>query len=211
LDLSVDDASPDPGQNLTFTVSVSLSGGTAEDLVVTVLLPEGLSFTGFASGPVGAVSGSEVRWAFPTASSGTTSLVFEAVVEEGAAAGVPLVVRGIADYRSAPAPLEDELTLEVPAGSGIVSTPVVYPNPAGTGTVMVAVPLGVDAEDVVIEVYTTAYRKVVSRGFGRTGAGLRRFPLVLRDDRGKALSNGLYHVRVVVAGKSALGKLLILR
>jgi hypothetical protein len=93
-----------------------------------------------------------------------------------------------------------------------VETPIAYPNPVlGGETVTVNVPLGEASESVVLQVFTTAYRKILEENLGPMAAGMNDVGLTLRDDKAKALANGIYYIVVTTPQGRAIGKLVILR
>jgi hypothetical protein len=63
---------------------------------------------------------------------------------------------------------------------------------------------------VQVEVYTLAFRGVIHQKLNPTTSG-GNVLLVLNDDWGKPLSDGLYYVVVKSGGNRWAGKLLILR
>ncbi len=87
---------------------------------------------------------------------------------------------------------------------------VVYPNPvSGTDQVQLALFLAAPSE-VKVQIWTTAFRKVRDAFFPQQPVGLGPV-LTLKDNWGNNLADGLYYVRVLVAGKSTLVKLIVLR
>jgi len=82
-------------------------------------------------------------------------------------------------------------------------------------TVTVKIPLGVDTANVKLQVYTTAYRKIIEKDFGPMKAGIGSAnwrTLELVDLKGKKLANGVYYVVCTTAeGEQAIGKLLIMK
>ena len=75
----------------------------------------------------------------------------------------------------------------------------------------VHVPLGEDADHVRLLLFTTAYRKVLDQELGPMAAGMNDVVLILRDSKGKPLSNGMYYIVINTENARAIGKLLILR
>ncbi len=85
-------------------------------------------------------------------------------------------------------------------------TAVVYPNPySGTNTAQVEITLGETADDVVVSVFTTAFRKVGETHYGVQPSGRVNLPLAVRDQGGTPLANGLYYLVVKTSqGRSVL-------
>jgi len=104
--------------------------------------------------------------------------------------------------------------LETPALLAI-ETPVVFPNPVGADVVTVKISLGADTANVRLQVYTTAYRKIIEKDYGpmKAGTGSANWKtLELVDLKGRKLANGVYYVVCTTAeGARALGKLVILK
>ena len=90
------------------------------------------------------------------------------------------------------------------------SVPILYPNPATTsGTVQLQVPLE-KTEDVKVEVYTSAFRKIQQADYPNEPVG-KGLALDLSDRWGSRLANGLYYVRVEAGGQKWVVKLLVVR
>jgi len=64
-------------------------------------------------------------------------------------------------------------------------------------------------QDVRVEIFTPAFRKVLDEVFPSVPAGVA-VKVELKDQSGKPLANGLYYVIVIVNGHHFVGKLLIL-
>jgi hypothetical protein len=63
--------------------------------------------------------------------------------------------------------------------------------------------------EVRVEVFTSAFRKVASFDFPNTPSGVA-VVLVLQDDHGVPLANGIYYVRVRTPGGHSMAKLMVL-
>ena len=87
---------------------------------------------------------------------------------------------------------------------------VIYPNPAKGDTVNVLPPAHTGMEDVRVEIFTSAFRKVQEEIFPNVPPGVA-VTVELKDRWGKPLADGLYYVVVIVDGKRSISKLLILR
>ena len=86
-----------------------------------------------------------------------------------------------------------------------------YPNPAdGTRTVYVHVPL-TSVSDVSVKLFTTAFRKVQETDIPNQGPLPLDVPLLLRDQHGIPLANGLYYIVVTAEGNRSVTKLLVLK
>jgi mannan endo-1,4-beta-mannosidase len=88
-----------------------------------------------------------------------------------------------------------------------LSFPALYPNPVMGNAVNLTIPY---VGQVQVEVYTLAFRGVIHQKLNPTTSG-GNVLLVLNDDWGKPLSDGLYYVVVKSGGNRWAGKLLILR
>jgi len=66
-------------------------------------------------------------------------------------------------------------------------------------------------DSVRIQLFTTAYRKISETVLTALPAGVTPVQVVLRDRKGKLLSNGVYYIRVVSGEAVSIGKLVILR
>ncbi len=103
-----------------------------------------------------------------------------------------------------------------PPTSTATSTPVgntgvvVYPNPATGDTVNVLPPTHSGMEDVRVEIFTSAFRKVLDESFASVPPGVA-VTVELKDKWGRPLADGLYYVVVTVDGKRSIAKLLVLR
>jgi hypothetical protein len=87
---------------------------------------------------------------------------------------------------------------------------VVFPNPANGGEVQLLPPSYIGAQDVRIGIFTSAFRKIQDTTFPQVPAGAS-VTVKLMDGWGNELANGFYYLRVEVAGKRSIAKLLIIR
>jgi|GEM_PF-1619410 len=85
--------------------------------------------------------------------------------------------------------------------------PSLFPNPVTGGTVSLYIPYG---GDVQVEVFTLAFRRVISKPLSHQPTGIT-VQLDLKDDWGGELSDGLYYLVLKSSGKRWVGKMLILR
>ena len=65
-------------------------------------------------------------------------------------------------------------------------------------------------ENIEVEIFTSAFRKIQDETFYGVSAG-SPLTVELTDRWGKPLANGLYYVAVVIDGKRSIAKLLIIR
>ncbi len=86
----------------------------------------------------------------------------------------------------------------------------IYPNPGRGDKVYLQVPLTTH-EDVRVQIFTLAYRKILDHDFGVQSAPLVTLDLPLQDQWGRTLANGLYYVAVFTAQGRQILKLLVLR
>jgi hypothetical protein len=87
---------------------------------------------------------------------------------------------------------------------------VIYPNPAKGDTVNVLPPTHAGMEDMRVEIFTSAFRKVLDETFASVPPGVA-VTVELKDQWGASLADGLYYVVVTVNGKRSIAKLLVLR
>jgi hypothetical protein len=87
---------------------------------------------------------------------------------------------------------------------------VIYPNPAPGQSVYVLPPAYQGIEDVRIEIFTEAFRKILDKTYPSVPSGAA-VTVELKDKWGAPLANGLYYVVVIIDGHRFIAKLLILR
>jgi hypothetical protein len=91
------------------------------------------------------------------------------------------------------------------------STPVIYPNPAnGSAQVHIHMPNYPGVSDVIMDVYTIAFRKVAETYFPQV-RGDADLPLNLVDKQGNFLANGLYYIEIKTSMGQWTVKLLVLK
>jgi ribosomal protein L2 len=89
---------------------------------------------------------------------------------------------------------------------------VLYPNPVtGPGPIEIQITLNQPENDVVLSIFTTAFRKVNVMDLGALPVGVDTIPIELKDHRGGDLANGLYYIVVQSSEGRFIGKLLISR
>jgi hypothetical protein len=106
-------------------------------------------------------------------------------------------------------PIATSTLTETPVA--IVSTPVIYPNPAtGPGPVSIRLPNYPGTATVTVKVFTTAFRMVNELTLQSQEGGMD-IALPLTNRSGAPLANGLYYVVVYTPDGRAIEKLLIIR
>lgn len=78
-------------------------------------------------------------------------------------------------------------------------------------TVKVSVTLNQSAKSMKIDLFTTAYRKILEETVLDVPLGTNYHSLVLKDKAGKPLANGVYYIVVTTTSGKAVGKLVILK
>ena len=92
-----------------------------------------------------------------------------------------------------------------------VNIPTLYPNPVRSGnTASIALPGLKNQANVRVQVFTIKYRKIQDEIFPNVQPGSSVL-LVLADQKGSPLSNGLYYLVISYPGQRSTLKLLILR
>jgi len=66
-------------------------------------------------------------------------------------------------------------------------------------------------DEVRIQLFTTAYRKISETVLTSLPMGVTPVSVALRDMKGRTLSNGIYYIRVLSGGTVSIGKLVVLR
>jgi hypothetical protein len=87
---------------------------------------------------------------------------------------------------------------------------VIYPNPVTGGAPVTLVVNLASTANVRVQIFTTAFRKVVDETIPDVPAGTSKLPVTLVDREGRPLANGLYYVVITANGKHWVLKLLIL-
>jgi hypothetical protein len=87
---------------------------------------------------------------------------------------------------------------------------VIYPNPGTGPSVTIQVPLA-SSSDVKVEIFTTAFRKVLDEDSRMGYPPADKVNLMLQDRWGRELANGLYYVRITTHQGRFIDKLLVLR
>jgi hypothetical protein len=85
----------------------------------------------------------------------------------------------------------------------------IYPNPAKGPRAKILLPSHSGTEDVKIQVYTVASRKVLDRTFPGIRGGTA-IEISLEDKWGTPLANGIYYVEVFTPWGKSVGKLVVL-
>lgn len=192
--------------------------------MVTDTLPPNVALSGFAGGPPGSVSGSQITWNLGSLPAGSAvTLSFTVTVQGSAPNGSSLSNQAILSYLGGSnAANSSDVTVVAATATPTVSatrtataTPtlqasaILYPNPS-VGTSVQLNPGLVSASAVQVQYFTLAFRKVNELDFSQVGAG-GTLTLPLRDEWGNPLANGLYYVVVISNRGRSVEKLLILR
>ncbi len=86
----------------------------------------------------------------------------------------------------------------------------IYPNPVTGPIVQVMPPAYAGLENIRLEVFSLAFRKVLDHTYPNWPNG-QPIPLTLTANSGNTLANGVYYVVLTLEGKRYIGKLLVLR
>ena len=71
--------------------------------------------------------------------------------------------------------------------------------------------MGGPVNGVRLQIFTTAFRKVMEKSLGNLPAGVQQASFDLKDDKGTPLASGIYYVVLTDASRQSVGKLLLLR
>jgi flagellar hook assembly protein FlgD len=88
---------------------------------------------------------------------------------------------------------------------------VAFPNPTTGQPVNIYIDLGQPTAWVAVDIYTTAYRKILHLQRNEVPAGPLTISWNLKDKSGSPVSNGLYYAWVTTPSSHFLVKILILR
>jgi hypothetical protein len=199
-------------------------------VVVTVALPNSVTFTAFGSVPAGGATSynagtSTLSWTLPTLAPGAYLMTYQVQVNSPVACGsnladtAQMTYPGQASVQSATANVILSCstptftpTVTLTPGTQPISTPICYPNPSdGTVPIQLQVNLGKPADLVKIEIFTTAFRKVREMPISNVPTGVLQTSVELKDNWGAPLASGLYYLVVTNGSDRAVGKILILR
>jgi hypothetical protein len=229
IDVTASPMDPLPGATVVISITLQITGGTATGIQVENTLPAGMTYGGELDSSGFSFSPGQVSTWTGASATGTITLSIWATVDAGVGLGTGLVDRVNVTYDlpyGGTGYAEDEVTCRVPGATATptrtpvaqrtvvepVETPIAYPNPLEGGeTVMVSVPLGEDAESVLLQVFTTAYRKILEENLGSMPAGMNNVALTLRDSKGKPLANGVYYIVITTEKGRAIGKFVVIR
>jgi len=237
----VSNSNPNPGEAVTYSLSITVTGGSAGQAAVTDILPANLTFDQFTLGdPVGTQSGQTIVWDLSSLTPGNYTLSFGASVGNTVSGGTVFLTQGnlyflqsndsyftsssvtvvaltatptaTSTMTSTPTPTTTNIPTSTQTDTPvvIVSTPVIYPNPAtGSGPVSIRLPNYSGTAKVEVKVFTTAFRMVNEFTVSQEGGMDIALPLTNRS--GAPLANGLYYVVVTTPEGRAVEKLLIIR
>lgn len=93
--------------------------------------------------------------------------------------------------------------------SAVAGKSAIFPNPAKGVSEVTLAPFLTGISDVRVQIYTTAFRKVLDTTFPQTSPG-QYLTLPLLDASDRSLANGLYYVMVTTAQGKTLLKLIVL-
>ena len=235
----VSNSNPNPGEAVTYSLSITVTGGSAGAAAVTDILPSDLTFDQFIPGdPAGSQSGQTVVWDLSSLTPGNYTLGFSAGVGNTVPGGTVFASDGTVYFSQSNSELFNSASVTVVALTAtptdtptatftptstttpiptstntpiVVSTPVIYPNPAtGAGPVSIRLPNYPGIAKVTVKVFTTAFRMVNEIPYSNQEGGTD-IPLPLNNHWGSPLANGLYYVVVYTPEGRAIEKLLIIR
>jgi len=235
----VSNSNPNPGEAVTYSLSITVTGGSAGAAAVTDILPSDLTFGQFIPGdPAGSQSGQTVVWDLSSLTPGNYTLGFSAGVGNTVPGGTVFASDGTVYFSQSNSELFNSASVTVVALTAtptdtptatftptstttpiptstntpiVVSTPVIYPNPAtGAGPVSIRLPNYPGIAKVTVKVFTTAFRMVNEIPYSNQEGGTD-IPLPLNNRWGTPLANGLYYVVVYTPEGRAIEKLLIIR
>ena len=184
LQLTSSSPTVDPGQVFTYEFNLTITGGAAQNGVLTQTLPANLTVTGFITGPSGIVSGNQITWNLSSLPVGTTQLEVSVDVDPSTVGGTNLASQGTFTYTggsassnsasvsvTAPTPTPTPSFVATLTGTptpptstgGGTNPPVLFPNPVtGPGPVTIQLPNYPGSGIVSLQVFTTAFRMVNS-------------------------------------------------
>lgn len=89
---------------------------------------------------------------------------------------------------------------------------MIYPNPCdGSQPAHLAFKLDSSTDGVKIQLFTTAFRKVLDKALGSLPAGTHLSVFELKDNGGAPLASGVYYVVITAGSQRSVVKLLVLR
>ena len=106
-----------------------------------------------------------------------------------------------------PTPTTTSTLTPTPVGN---TTVVIFPNPVTGPTVGILPPAFTGSEEVRIEIFTLAFRRVLDETIPHMPSGTA-ITINLTDRWGRPLANGVYYVILTIDGHHSAAKLLILR
>jgi uncharacterized repeat protein (TIGR01451 family) len=227
---AVSNSNPNPGEAVTYSLSMTVTGGSAGAAAVTDVLPANLTFDAFIPGyPMGTQSGQTIIWDLSSLTPGNYTLSFSASVGNTVPGGTVLLTQGNVYFAQSNSEIFNSAAVTIVALTAtptstttpiatltqtpvaIVSTPVIYPNPAtGAGPVSIRLPNYPGIANVTVKVFTTAFRMVNELHYPNQPGGTD-VALPLTNRWGSPLADGLYYVVVYTPEGRAIEKLLIIR
>ena len=93
---------PQGGALVTYSLQVTVTGTSAQNVLVTDVLPSGMTYVGSLTAPAPAVTGQTLVWTLGLVATGTTQIQYQAKVGDFATGGTVLVNQAEADSSNAP-------------------------------------------------------------------------------------------------------------
>jgi len=211
---------------LTYSITLTITGGTVQNVQVTDGVVTDLVFLGMGPTPAGGSgyydgAARNMSWNFPNLTVGTYMFTYRVQVDNSPydpPCGTILTDNAQMTYAGLTGTADAAATVTIQCSSPTptpatepVSTPVCYPNPSNGGPVQVQVNLGDFNPEVRFQIFTTAFRKVREDVFTNVPAGVLSDSLEMRDQRGSPLAGGLYYVVVTAGSHRSTGKILVIR
>ena len=216
-----------PGEILTYSLSITVSGSSTGQVAVTDILPANLTFGQFVVGdPVGTNSGQTVVWNLNNLAPNSYTLSFSVTVNNSVSVGTVLLTNGNLDlvqpntefysnsavtivaFTATPTTTPTGTPTSTPGTTGI------YPNPVlGDASVKVSYQVGQGARQVKLKIFTTSFRKIYEDDSLPAATGGQVYDLDWNQVGG--IANGLYYVVLYINNGGSethqVMKLLILR
>jgi fimbrial isopeptide formation D2 family protein len=197
---------------LTYTITLTVTGGPVTNVVVTDTLPAVLNLVGFGSTPPGGVtaynaSTRTLSWSFASMATGTYTITYQAQVAGNAQGRSVITNQAQLTYASLAAPKTASVNVAVAQGA-----PVLYPNPSRDNSpVELQMVLNQPRDYLTVKVFTTSFRKVYEDTIKTVPAGVFQYGLDTTRFDGGAAANGLYYVVATTPSNRWILKLLILK
>jgi len=197
---------------ITYTLSLSVTGGAVSNVSVSDVLPAHLNLVGFGTTPLGGTTGWSLStrtatWTFPTLAPGTYSITYQVQVDSAAPQGTVLTNNAQLTYNGLVSPKVSSVNVSM-----AMTAPTLYPNPLkGAGSANLQVVFSQTQDFVTIKVFTTAFRKVYDDTVKSVPVGTFLYTLDPGHFKGSVAANGLYYVVITTPSNKWVSKLLIFR